>query len=85
MHSKISFADTIDICSNAWTTTVGGQTIFTRTIFGTAPSVVRDFASVDMRKVTDYILLVESVCLDAKTGAVIRAPYRNEFEIHVGP
>ena len=53
--------------------------------FWTAPSVARDFASVDMRTVTDYILVVESVCLDAKTGAVIRAPYHNEFEIHVGP
>jgi hypothetical protein len=52
--------------------------------FWAAPSVVRDFASVDMRNVTDYILVVESVCLDAKTGAVIRAPYRNEFGIHVG-
>jgi len=52
--------------------------------FWAAPSVVRDFASVDMRNVTDYILVIESVCLNAKTGAVIRAPSRNEFDIHVG-
>jgi hypothetical protein len=51
--------------------------------FWAAPSVVRDFASVDMRKVTDYILVVDSACLDA-TGAVISAPYHNEFKIHVG-
>ena len=50
--------------------------------FWSSPSVVREFASVDMRKVTDYILVVESVCLDAK-GSVSRAPYHNEFGINV--
>jgi hypothetical protein len=45
--------------------------------------VVREFASVDMRKVTAYNLVVESVCLNAK-GNVSRAPYHNDFEISVG-
>jgi hypothetical protein len=51
--------------------------------FWSSPSVVREFSSVDMRKVTAYNLVVDSVCLDAK-GNVSRAPYHNDFQINVG-
>lgn len=51
--------------------------------FAAAPSVVRDFATVDMRQVSAYILVIDSVCLVPETGAVARKVHHNEFRINV--
>jgi hypothetical protein len=51
--------------------------------FWAAPSVVRNFAAVDLREVTDYVLVIESACLDPKSGDVIRIAHTNEFWINV--
>lgn len=51
--------------------------------FAATPSVVRDFAAVDMHRVTAYILVINSVCLEPETGAVARTVHHNEFRIDV--
>ncbi|MBU2568698.1 MAG: hypothetical protein KJ725_01450 [Gammaproteobacteria bacterium] len=51
--------------------------------FWSAPSVVKNFESVDMRSVNKYILVIDSVCLEPGTGNVAHKPYYNEFRINV--
>lgn len=52
--------------------------------FWSAPSVEKAFAGVDMRRVSAYRLVVDSVCLDPATGALKRKVYHNEYRIDVG-
>ena len=51
--------------------------------FWSAPSVAGAFADLDIRSVTTYALVTEALCLQARTGAVARTLYANEFLIDV--
>lgn len=50
--------------------------------FWSAPSVELAFSQVDLRRITQYRLVVESVCLDT-TGAVSQSLYRNELTVDI--
>jgi hypothetical protein len=52
--------------------------------FWSAPSVETAFSQVDMRQVSAYIMMVDSVCLEPESGALKRKVYHNEFRIDIG-
>ncbi|MDQ2990964.1 MAG: hypothetical protein M3R60_17890, partial [Pseudomonadota bacterium] len=52
--------------------------------FWSAPSVETAFTHVDMRQVSAYIMMVDSVCLDPESGALKRKVYHNEYRINIG-
>lgn len=51
--------------------------------FWSSPSIEQAFATVDMRQVSAYVMVIDSVCLDPETGAMKRKVYRNEYRIDV--
>ena len=52
--------------------------------FWSAPSVEMAFSQVDMRQVSAYIMMIDSVCLDPESGALKRKVYHNEYRIDIG-
>lgn len=52
--------------------------------FWSAPSVEKAFADVDMRQVSAYVMVVDSVCLEPETGVLKRKVYHNEYRIDIG-
>lgn len=52
--------------------------------FWSAPSVERAFAKVDVRQISAYIMMVDSVCLEPESGTLKRKVYHNEFRIDIG-